>query len=139
MAFVVERVVPQSPQQVWDRVADLASHTEFVPLTRSGEVEGGVRLGAEFVARTGVGPLGFDDRMLITRWEPPRVLRIVKTGRLLSGWAQIEVLPEGSGARVRWSEELWLRGARRVSVGVADRLGPRLFGPVLAGLLGESG
>lgn len=135
--FVVDLVVPLSDDQAWARVSDLRSHTAHVPLTEVRQDSGDARLGTEFVARTGLGPLGFNDSMLITAWEPPHRLRIVKTGRLLAGWAQIEVHPDPAGCRVRWAEELWLRGARPLTVALADCLWPRLFGSVLVGLLAD--
>ena len=45
--------------------------------------------------------------MLVTAWEPPQRMRIVKTGRLLAGWAEITVV-------VRF----WLISALFVAVGV---------------------
>lgn len=135
MAFTVTRTTSAAPEEAWRRVSDLARHTEHVPLTTVAVPKGGVRLGAEVRARTALGPVGFVDSMLVTRWEPPRVLRIVKTGRLLAGWAEITVEPHGQGSHVTWREELWLRGARRVSVGLGDLAGPRLFAGVLDDLL----
>lgn len=137
MAFTVTRTTSAAPEDVWRRVSDLARHTQHVPLTTVAVPESGVRLGAEVRARTALGPVGFVDAMLVTRWEPPRVLRIVKTGRLLAGWAEITVEPHGQGSHVTWHEELWLRGARRVTAGLGDVAGPRLFAGVLDALLGS--
>jgi hypothetical protein len=68
-------------------------------------------VGARFVGRTGLGPLGFDDPMEITAWEPPAGggpgrCAVVKQGRLLLGTAHFEVAPAPGGSRVRWSEDI---------------------------------
>ena len=36
------------------------------------QVRGGTGAGAEVVARTGIGPVGFADAIVITEWDPPR-------------------------------------------------------------------
>lgn len=68
------------------------------------------RTDAGFTARTGVGPLGFDDPMTIGHWEPPRSVELHKTGRVIAGWARIRVDPTESGSVVTWSESVRLRG-----------------------------
>ena len=135
MAFTVTREVLATPERVWAAVSDISRHTAHVPLTTVVPDPLGDRLGAEHVARTAIGPVGFDDSMLVTAWEPPQRMRIVKTGRLLAGWAEITVAPRESGSRVTWTEELWLRGAPRLTRRLADAAGQRLFGSVLDGLL----
>ena len=134
MAFTVVRRTPLVPEVAWSAVADLAEQTRDVPLTTMEVPPGDLVLGAEVVAWTRVGPLGFADRMLVTGLERGRRLRFVKTGRVLRGWADITVDadPEApGGARVTWTEELWLRGLRRLTRPAGDRLGPRLFGRIL--------
>jgi hypothetical protein len=138
MAFTVIRHTPLVPEVAWSAVADLAEQTRDVPLTTMEVPPGGLVLGSEVVARTRLGPLGFADRMLLTGLEPGRRLRFVKTGRVLRGWADIVVDADPDapgGARVTWTEELWLRGLRRLTRPVGDRLGPRLFGGILDGVL----
>ena len=138
MAFTVIRHTPLVPEVAWSAVADLAQQTRDVPLTTMEVPPGGLVLGSEVVAWTRLGPLGFADRMLLTGLEPGRRLRFVKTGRVLRGWADIVVDADPDapgGARVTWTEELWLRGLRRLTSPVGDRLGPRLFGGILDGVL----
>ncbi len=135
MAFTITRHTPAPPAAAWDAVSDLAEHSRHVPLTDVRVPDGGLVLGSEVVARTGVGPLGFADRMLVTGIEAGQRLRLVKTGLWLRGWAEITVEPDGEGARVVWVEELWLPGLRLLTRRVGDRLGPQLFGPVLDALL----
>ncbi len=138
MAFTVTRSTLLAAERAFDAVSDLAEHTRHVPLTDVEVPEGGLALGAEVVAWTHLGPLRAADRMLVTALEPGRRLRLVKTGRFLHGWADIEVEPDPQapgGSRVVWTEEIWLPGLRRLTRPLGDRLGPLLFGRVVEGLL----
>ncbi|MEO5608054.1 MAG: hypothetical protein ABIQ61_12200 [Ornithinibacter sp.] len=135
MAFTINRRTTATATAAWEAVSDLAAHSRHVPLTEVRVPDGGLVLGGEIVARTGVGPIGFADRMLVTGIEPGERLRLVKTGLWLRGWAEITVEPEGEGALVVWVEELWLPGLRLLTRSLGDRLGPLLFGPVVDALL----
>jgi hypothetical protein len=141
MAFTITRCTPLVPEVAWSAVTDLAEHARDVPLTEVQVAEGGLVLGAEVVAWTRLGPLAMADRMLVTALEPGRRLRLVKTGRLLRGWAEIRVGPDPDrpgGARVDWTEEVWLPGVRGPTRPLGDRLGPRLFGRVVEGVLARA-
>jgi hypothetical protein len=141
MAFTVTRRTPLAPEVAWSAVSDLAEHTRDVPLTDVRVPEGGLVLGAEVVVWTRLGPLAVADRMLVTVLEPGRRLRLVKTGRLLRGWADIRVGPDPDrpgGGRVDWTEELWLPGLQRPTRPLGDRLGPRLFRRVVEGVLARA-
>ncbi|WP_377640882.1 SRPBCC family protein [Oryzobacter terrae] len=138
MAFTVTRSTPLAAERAFAAVSDLAEHTRHVPLTDVEVPEGGLALGAEVVAWTRLGPLRAADRMLVTALEPGRRLRLVKTGRFLHGWADIEVGPDPQapgGSLVVWTEEIWLPGLRRLSRPLGDRIGPLLFGRVVDGLV----
>ncbi|GGL31331.1 SRPBCC family protein [Phycicoccus endophyticus] len=135
MAFTVSRRTPLPPRAAWDAATDLAEHTRHVPLTVVEVPEGGLVLGAQVSAVTRLGPFAGTDSMLVTALEPGTRLRLVKTGRLLRGWADITVAADGEGALVEWTEELWLPGARRLTRPLGDRLGARLFTGVLERLL----
>ena len=141
MAFTVLRHTALAPDLAWAAVTDLSEHTRDVPLTQVSMPAGGLVLGAEVVASTRLGPLGFADRMLVTGLEPGRRLRLVKVGRLLRGWAEITVEPDAGspgGAVVTWVEELWLPGLRRLTGPVGDRTGPVVFGRVVDGVLARA-
>ncbi len=144
-AVSVARASRLSPDLLWGAVTDLEGHTPFVPLTTLRGEPGGPRLGWEVVARTAAGPLRVDDRMLVVTWQPPPTwparARLVKTGRLLDGWADIEVTPDGDGSRVVWSEEVlprpWLlrrltKGAGRLPEAATRRLLTRILDGVIA-------
>ncbi len=135
MAFTIRRRTLLGRDAAWTAVSDLRQHTRYVPLTDV-EVRGdGLALGTEVVAVTHLGRVGVADRMLVTGLLPGERLRLVKTGWFLRGWADIEVRTTDGGAEVIWTEELWLPGLRRLTGPIGDRLGPRLFGPVVEGLL----
>ena len=102
------------PHEAWRRVTDWERHGEFVPLTRMRVDRDPATGQLSFVARTSVGPLGFDDVMAVTYSQPPTetepgVVRIVKQGKVVLGWAVLTVTPAGSGSEVRWHEEARLR------------------------------
>ncbi len=107
-------VVPASADQVWQDVVDWPRQREWMPGTR---VRGDHGLGAEVVAWTGIGPVGFTDTMVITHWDPPRRCVMQHTGRVVRGVGVFEVTPCASGCEFRWSEQLQLPFA------VAGRLG----------------
>jgi Polyketide cyclase / dehydrase and lipid transport len=107
----VEVAAPAS--RVWAALVDWAGHGRWIPLTRVTVLTpSGDGVGARFVGRTAVGPLGFDDPMQVTRWEPPDAGRpgrcdVVKTGRLLRGTAGFVVVPlPGDRSRVEWTEDV---------------------------------
>ncbi|MFB7499988.1 SRPBCC family protein [Streptomyces sp. NPDC056161] len=125
--FVLQRTAPLPIDEAWRRLTRWSRHAGTVPLTRVVMVtEPPTRVGTRFVARTGLGPLGFDDPMEVTVWRPPTdaepgLVRLVKRGRVVAGWAELEVRPgPGGRTRVLWREELRLRGL------------PALFDPPLA-------
>ncbi|WP_130437934.1 SRPBCC family protein [Streptomyces sp. BK239] len=120
VTFQLERTAPLSPDEAWRRLTAWPRHGDVVPLTRVTVVTPGpTREGTVFVARSGVRPLVFDDRMEVTVWRPPTtdaggdgpgLCRLEKRGRIVLGWAEIEVRPgPGGRARVVWREELRVR------------------------------
>jgi len=130
--FTLTRESPLAPADLWLRVAALADHTATVPLTTTIADAGEPAVGWGFTVRTVLGPLRFDDSMVVDVWDPPRQWRIRKTGRL-SGWAEVSVTPYAGGSRLTWTEELWLgSGAlRAVTTRVGDLTGPLVFGRVV--------
>ncbi len=121
VTFLLERTAPLPLPEAWRRLTEWPRHAEAVPLTRvTVTTPGPTREGTRFVARSGLGPLSFDDVMEVTVWQPPGDdipgrCRLEKRGRVVRGWAEIEVQPgPGGRARVVWREELrvrWLPGA----------------------------
>lgn len=138
--FEVVRRTPLSALEAWDRVTDWKRHGEHAPLTTV-TVHGAPGSPDEsFVARTALGPLGFDDPMVVTyRRAPsasePGIARLVKTGRVVVGWAVLTVTPTDTGAEVRWHEEARLRFTRGPVVAIANLVLKVAFGRLLSALL----
>ncbi|MFG2331613.1 SRPBCC family protein [Streptomyces sp. NPDC048604] len=140
--FRIERRTPLPPAETWRRLTDWPAHGAQVPLTRTRVLTPGpTAVGTRFTARTGLGRAAFDDPMEVVRWEPPTadapgVCRLEKRGRVVLGWAQIEVSPGvGGGSHVVWREELRLRGLPRAADPLLGAAGRLLFGRALDGLL----
>lgn len=138
--FEVVRRSRLSATDAWQRVTDWDRHAEFVPLTRIKVDRDPVTGHVSFVARTAIGPVGFDDVMAVTYSRPPNgtkpgLARIVKQGRVVLGWAVLTVTPFESGSEVRWHEVARLRGTRGPIAAVVDKVVAGGFGRLLDGLL----
>ncbi|OQD53689.1 Immediate-early protein 2 [Streptomyces phaeoluteigriseus] len=127
VTFQFARTAPLPLDEAWRRLTEWTRHGDVVPLTRVTVVTPGpTREGTVFVARSGIGPFAFDDRMEVTVWCPPDddggpgLCRLEKRGRTVRGWAEIEVRPgPGGRTRVIWREEL------------RPRFVPSLFDPLV--------
>ncbi|MFJ8650905.1 SRPBCC family protein [Streptomyces rochei] len=140
--FSLERTAPLPLDEAWRRLTAWQRHGDSVPLTRvTVATPGPTRPGTAIVARTGLGPLAFDDTMEVTVWEPPENdspgrCRLEKRGRLVGGWAEIEVRPgPGGRTRVVWREELTVRLLPSAFDGVLVRAGRYVFGRTVNRLL----
>ncbi|WP_323095235.1 SRPBCC family protein [Intrasporangium sp. YIM S08009] len=110
--------------EAWRRILNLRAHSEVIPLTTvTGAALDTSELtpGARFVARTGLGPIGFDDVMVIESYTPPTehdpgVAHIRKEGRTVTGRITLRVAPTDDGCVVMWKQRI---GVRRVP-GFAD-------------------
>lgn len=114
-AFVLRRHTPLSPAAAFAAVADFRGHAQGVPFTHVQTDPGQPAAGWSFTAITALGPLAFHDSMVLTRWEPPGPdglggYALRKTGRILAGWAAVDVAPSASGGSdVQWAEQIDLR------------------------------
>ncbi|MFC8131375.1 SRPBCC family protein [Streptomyces sp. NPDC057302] len=140
--FRIDRESSLPADVVWRKLTAWERHADVVPLTRvtvrtpppSGE-------GTLFVARTGLGPVGFDDVMEVVTWRPAAdgggLCRLEKRGSFVTGWAEIEVSPRsaGTGSRIAWREDLRVRWLPRAFDGVLMAAGRRMFGRAVDGLL----
>lgn len=104
----LERVTPLPAEQAWLRLTDWPRHADAVPLTEVAVLTPPpTGVGTVFVARSGVGPLAVDDPMEVVAWRPPTLCRLAKRGRVVTGWAEIEVRPHGEErSHVVWREDL---------------------------------
>jgi hypothetical protein len=115
MRELVERIdVEAAPEQVWAALTDWARQGEWM-LATDVETVGGPAQGlhGRLAARTGL-PLpggrhvGLLDTMIITKWDPPRLVEVQHTGRLIRGPGIFEIEPRGEHATFVWTERLWL-------------------------------
>ncbi|MDO0925097.1 SRPBCC family protein [Streptomyces sp. TG1A-8] len=140
--FTLERTAPLPAGEAWRRLTDWPRHAGVAPLTRITVLTPGpTRVGTRFAARSAVGPLGFDDVMEVTVWRPPAdggpgLCRLDKRGRVILGWAEIEVRPgPGGRTRVVWREELRVRFLPGLFDGAVDRASRAVFGRAVTRLL----
>ncbi len=135
---MVRRAVDAPTEEAWARLTDFGGYGRWIPFTEMVLDPEPVRVGWGFAGRTGVGPLGFVDSMLVTRWEPPgrdgsARFSVRKTGRLLGGWADIRLESRGDGGTdLSWAEEIVLHPSwlgRRIA---------RLVDPVVARIFGRA-
>ncbi|MEU8774834.1 hypothetical protein [Streptomyces sp. NPDC048606] len=83
-----------------------------------------------------MGRITFDDPMEVVVWEPPLRVRLEKRGRVVTGWAEIELQPCSSGGtEVRWRESIRVRGVPRFLDPLTAGAARLLFGHTLTGLL----
>lgn len=141
-AFTVRRAVAADAQRTWAVLVDWPRHSGTVPFTRvravpaaDGSVTG---VGSGLVARTGIGPLAYDDLMQVTDWVPPTDAaaghcRLEKQGRGVTGGAHLTVAPAGPDrCAVVWHEQADVLGVRRLPLGAVESLVGRLvFGRAL--------
>ncbi|GAB3590705.1 hypothetical protein GCM10027446_06190 [Angustibacter peucedani] len=139
-SFTVSRELAAPAERAWAVLTDWPNHGRWVALTTvrttSARPDG---VGAQFVGRTALGPLGFDDPMTVTEWQPPTATQpgrctVRKSGRVVLGSATFVVRSLGpSRCQVSWTEDLEVAGVRRLPfAGAASRLAGRVvFGAVL--------
>lgn len=141
--FQVRIDTPRRADEAWDRVLDLRLHDRLIPFTRitSGKVPAAeLRPGSDFVARTGLGPLGFDDVMVVTDLTAPvddsaGLARIRKQGRIIRGSIELRVTPQPVGSRVEWDQEITVWGVPRVLGWLEARASRAAYGMALRRLL----
>jgi carbon monoxide dehydrogenase subunit G len=105
--------VDATPQQVWDVVTDWERQGEWIPLTRVWRTGGSPGdVGETITARTGVGPLAFDDTMTVLEVEPPLRCRVAHTGRVVRGTGEFRLTALPDGTRLVWWEEVEVPGGR---------------------------
>jgi hypothetical protein len=67
----------------------------------------GSSIGSEISAFTGIGKLGFLDTMTITKLEPPRLVEVLHTGKVLRGEGRFELTEISAGkTRFDWFERV---------------------------------
>jgi carbon monoxide dehydrogenase subunit G len=145
--FTVSVEVRAPAAKVWAALTDWRNHARWAPLTTvrltTERMDG---LGAGFVARSGLGPLGFDDPMTVVRWEPPQGdapgrCDVDKHGRVIRGKAWFVVVPRPDDrCRVDWFEDVTVVPHRldRVTGGLVALAGRAGFGQALRKMAREA-
>ena len=133
-----------APHEAWRRVVDVSAHGEVVPFTTGrGPAPEDAVVGSRYVARTRLGPLGFDDVMVVREIEAGRRVVFEKVGRLLGGVVTVEITPvrraagpDGErgldgGAQVVWAQSItlpWVPGRLRPAAAFVTRVAAPAIG-----------
>jgi uncharacterized protein YndB with AHSA1/START domain len=121
--LIVRQDVNAPAERVWSALVNWDLHDEWMLLTRA---SGGAAVGESIEAFTGIGRIGFLDRMTIVVWEPPHRAVVRHTGRVVRGSGAFEVRELSAGrSTVVWSE--WVD----LPLGVLGRAGWPLVRPLL--------
>jgi len=112
---LTERIdVDAPPERAWAVLTDWEAQGDWMLATDVQTVDGPAqRLHGRLAARTGL-PLpggrhvGVLDTMIITKWEPPRLVEVQHTGRLIRGPGIFEIEPRGEHSTLVWTERLYL-------------------------------
>lgn len=140
--FQIRIDAPLPASEAFARVLDLDAHSEVIPLTSVQHA--GIAPGTEFVARTGLGPLGVDDEMVIEECVPPtedRVghCRIRKLGNLIGGEIALTVTPTGEHTSVvLWDQTITIAGASRFADPMVTQLSREAYRTMLKRLLSRA-
>lgn len=142
--FTIRLETPLPAAIAWQRILDIHAHGEVVPFTRMrGDAMYAAELvpGSRFVARTGAGPLGFDDAMVVDEITPPTdvqpgVARIRKEGNVVRGWIELTVTPRAHGGSiVEWVQQISVWGVPGVAGPVTAAVARAAYGQALKRLL----
>ncbi|UOY03813.1 SRPBCC family protein [Blastococcus sp. PRF04-17] len=115
MPELVEQIeVDAPPERVWALLTDWERQGDWMLATDVRTVgDPAQRLHGRLAARTGLPlpggrRLGVLDTMIITRWEPPTLVEVQHTGRIVRGPGTFEVRPRHGGATVVCIETWYL-------------------------------
>jgi uncharacterized protein YndB with AHSA1/START domain len=107
----VRRVIERPPAAVWDRLADIADHVNWMvdaaAIRFTTERRQGV--GTAFECETRVGPLRTLDRMEVTEWSPGEAIGVHHRG-VVTGTGRFTLRGSTDGRRTEltWDEDLSL-------------------------------
>jgi uncharacterized protein YndB with AHSA1/START domain len=105
--IAVRRKIHAPIDEVWDALADIAAHVEWMADARairftSASTEG---VGTTFDCDTKVGPLRLVDTMEVTEWVPERAMAVRHVG-LVTGEGRFTLHEARGGTVLTWEEEL---------------------------------
>lgn len=98
--------IPASRQEVWDEVAHIESHAEWMADAERIEFMTAERtgLGTEIAVLTRVGPFRTTDHMTFTEWQPPATMAVEHRG-LFTGFGRFSLDPiDAHTTRFTWEE-----------------------------------
>lgn len=112
--------IPAPIEEVWDRLASIESHAEWMSDATSVEFLDDLRtgVGTTIRVRTAVGPLRADDIMRFDGWNPPTSMSVVHVGRI-KGSGEFRLEPAPRGTTMTWVEDLafpWYLGGPLAAV-----------------------
>jgi uncharacterized protein YndB with AHSA1/START domain len=106
-AIEISVLIPATPEEVWDDLAVLERHVEWMADAESieflTEMDQGV--GTRMKVATRVGPFRTTDVMEFTAWEAPHQMAIRHQG-LVTGEGAFTLRPTDGGTRFTWRETL---------------------------------
>jgi len=93
---------------VWDVLTRWEEQPRWMLDAKEVHVTSPQREGVGVELRCPTNLLGFtvQDTMRVTRWEPPHVLEVVHTGRIITGIGAFELSARDGGTRIGWWEEV---------------------------------
>ncbi len=103
----VRRTIPADVETVWDALADIEAHVEWMADARairftSASTEG---VGTAFDCDTKVGPIRLTDHMEVTEWVPEQVMAVRHVG-VVTGEGRFTLRPRRGGTELAWEETL---------------------------------
>lgn len=92
---------------VWDALADIESHVEWMADARAIRFTSPAThgLGTTFECDTKVGPIALTDHMEITEWTPERAMAVRHSG-VVTGEGRFTLRPHRRGTELEWDETL---------------------------------
>ncbi|MDO5719482.1 MAG: hypothetical protein Q4P05_01970 [Actinomycetaceae bacterium] len=134
--FTVEIRSPETVDVMWSRLWDLSRHSRAVPLTTVRSQGTSLRRGARFIARTELGLITIDDRMIVRRWEPPYHAVIEKVGPIFFGTIDAKMVREGEYCVLRWKLSYRIKAVPNLVTRVTQLLAQRAYRVTLKKILG---
>ena len=109
-AIAVRRVIRADVATVWDALADIAAHVEWMADARAIRFTSSITegVGTTFECDTKVGPLRLTDRMTVTEWDVDRAIAVRHVGTV-TGEGRFTLRDAGlDRTELAWDETLEL-------------------------------
>jgi hypothetical protein len=113
--MMVRRHIAADARSVWRRIADVATHHEWMRDARTVTLlpDGAPGVGSRLLVDTRIGPFRTRDEMVVTAWADGESISVAHEGTV-GGSGVISVAPDGEGSVVTWWESLrfpwWMGG-----------------------------